>query len=133
MAKGHRSQIKRERNAVKDLRPRAKVTYARIAPLKAKIVLNLIKDKDVELASAILANTPREGARIIEKVLNSAVANAKYAATERQMDIDLKKLYVQEAYANQGTTLKRIQPRSQGRADRILKKTSHITIILNER
>ncbi len=133
MAKGHRSQIKRERNAVKDLRPRAKVSSARIAPLKAKIVLDLIKDKDVELASAILANTPREGARIIEKVLDSAVANAKYAATERDMDIDLSKLYVQEAFANQGSTLKRIRPRSQGRADRILKKTSHITIILNER
>ena len=133
MAKGHRSKIKRERNAHKDLRPRAKVTYARVAPSKAKIVLDLIKNKDVALASAILAATPREGARVIEKVLNSAVANAQYAAAERDMNIDLSKLYVQEAYANQGTTLKRITPRSQGRADRILKKTSHITIILNER
>ena len=133
MAKGHRSQIKRERNAQKDLRPRAKVTYARISPSKAKIVLDLIKNKDIAIASAILAATPREGARIIEKVLDSAVANAEYAATERDMNIDKSKLYVQEAYANQGTTLKRICPRSQGRADRILKKTSHITIILNER
>ena len=65
MAKGHRSKIKRERNAQKDLRPRAKVTYARVAPSKAKIVLDLIKNKDVALASAILAATPREGARVI--------------------------------------------------------------------
>ncbi len=128
-----RSQFKRERNAQKDTRPRAKVTYARINPLKAKIVLDTIKGKDVAVAAAILAATPREGARIISKVLDSAVANAEYAATERDMDIDVSKLYVQEAYANQGTTLKRIVPRAQGRADRILKKTSHITIILNER
>ncbi len=133
MAKGHRSQIKRERNDVKDLRPRAKVTFVRIAPTKAKLVLDTIKGKDVAVASAILTSTPREGARIISKVLDSAVANAEYAASERDMDIDTTKLYVEEAYANQGPTLKRIRPRSQGRADRILKRTSHITIILNER
>lgn len=133
MAKGHRSQIKRERNAQKDTRPRAKVSFARIAPLKAKIVLDMIKGKDVQMASAILAATPNDGARIIGKVLDSAVANAEYASTERNMDINVSKLYVQECFANQGTTLKRIRPRSQGRADRILKKTSHITIILNER
>ena len=133
MAKGHRSQIKRERNAQKDQRPRAKVSFVRIAPRKAKIVLDTIKGKDVALASAILAATPRDGARIISKLLDSAVANAEYAATERDLDIDVTKLYVQEAYANQGPTLKRIMPRAQGRADRILKRTSHITIILNER
>ena len=133
MAKGHRSKIKRERNAQKDLRPRAKVSFARIAPSKANIVLDTIKGKDVAMASAILAATPREGARIISKVLDSAVANAEYASTERDMDINVSKLYVQEAYANQGTTMKRIRTRAQGRADRILKKTSHITIILNER
>lgn len=133
MAQGHRSQIKRERNAQKDLRPRAKVTYVRIPSTKAKIVLDTIKGKDVAVASAILAATPNDGARIISKVLDSAVANAEYAAAERDMDIDTTKLYVQEAYANQGPTLKRIRPRSQGRADRILKRTSHITIILNER
>lgn len=133
MAKGHRSQIKRERNNEKDLRPRAKVTFVRIAPTKAKLVLDTIKGKDVAIASAILTSTPREGARIISKVLDSAVANAEYAASERDMDIDTTKLYVEEAYANQGPTLKRIRPRSQGRADRILKRTSHITIILNER
>ena len=100
---------------------------------KAKIVLDTIKGKDVALASAILAATPREGARVISKVLDSAVANAQYAASERDMDIDTNKLFVEEAFANQGPTLKRIRPRSQGRADRILKRSSHITIILNQR
>ncbi len=133
MAKGHRSQIKRERNAQVDQRPRAKVSYARISPTKAKIVLDTIRGKDVGMASAILAATPREGARIISKLLNSAVANAEYASTERNMDIDVTRLYVEEAYANPGSTLKRLRPRAQGRADRILKRTSHITIILNER
>ncbi len=133
MAKGHRTRIKRERNAQKDLRPRAKVSFARISPTKARIVLDTIKGKDVTLASAILAATPRDGARIIGKVLDSAVANAQYAATEREVSYDVNRLYVQEAYANQGSTLKRLRPRAQGRADRILKKTSHITIILNER
>lgn len=133
MAKGHRSQIKRERNAQKDLRPRAKVTYADITPLKAKIVLNLIKGKGVEEAKAILMATPREGARIIAKVLDSAYANAKFAVNERDMNFDLSTMFVEEAYANAGSTLKRIRPRSQGRADRILKRTSHITIILNQK
>jgi len=133
MAKGHRSQIKRERNANKDLRPRAKVTYVSIPATKAKLVLDTIKGKDVALASAILAATPREGARVVSKLLDSAVANAEYAASERDMDIDTTKLFVEEAFASQGPTLKRIRPRSQGRADRILKRTCHITIILNER
>ena len=133
MAKGHRSQIKREPNANKDQRPRASVTYVSIPVTKAKIVLDTIKGKDVALASAILAATPREGARVISKVLDSAVANAQYAASERDMDIDTNKLFVEEAFANQGPTLKRIRPRSQGRADRILKRSSHITIILNQR
>ena len=80
-------------SAQKDLRPRAKVSFARIAPSKAKIVLDTIKGKDVAMASAILAATPREGARIISKVLDSAVANAEYASTERDLDINVSKLY----------------------------------------
>ena len=95
--------------------------------------MDTIRGKDVALASAILASTPREGARIISKVLDSAVANAEYAASERDMDIDTAKLFVEEAFANQGPTLKRIRPRSQGRADRILKRTSHITIAVKEK
>ncbi|GMQ63269.1 MAG: 50S ribosomal protein L22 [Vallitalea sp.] len=128
MAKGHRSQIKRERNANKDTRPKAKVSYARVSPTKAKIVLDTIKGKDVGAAVGILNYTPRNGARIIEKVLKSAIANA-----ENNNGLDPANLYVEEAFANKGPTMKRIRPRAQGRAYRIEKKSSHITIILNER
>ena len=128
MAKGHRSQIKRERNANKDTRPKAKVSYARVSPTKAKIVLDTIRGKDVGAAVGILKYTPRNGARIIEKVLLSAIANA-----ENNSGLDPANLYVQEAFANKGPTMKRIRPRAQGRAFRIEKKSSHITIILNER
>ncbi|QUH28943.1 50S ribosomal protein L22 [Vallitalea guaymasensis] len=128
MAKGHRSQIKRERNANKDTRPKAKVSYARVSPTKAKIVLDTIKGKDVGAAVGILNYTPRNGARIIEKVLKSAIANA-----ENNNGLDPANLYIEEAFANKGPTMKRIRPRAQGRAYRIEKKSSHITIILNER
>lgn len=128
MAKGHRSQIKRERNENKDTRPKAKVTYARVSPTKAKIVLDTIKGKDVVSALGILAYTPRNGARIIEKLLKSAVANA-----ENNNGLDTDTLFIDEAFANKGPTLKRIRPRAQGRAFRIEKKTSHITIILNNK
>ncbi|QUI21483.1 50S ribosomal protein L22 [Vallitalea pronyensis] len=128
MAKGHRSQIKRERNANKDTRPKAKVSYARVSTTKAKIVLDTIKGKDVGAAVGILKYTPRNGARIIEKVLLSAIANA-----ENNNGLDPANLYIQEAFANKGPTMKRIRPRAQGRAYRIEKKSSHITIVLNER
>lgn len=128
MAKGHRSQIKRERNANVDPRPRAKVSFARVSTTKAKIVLDTIKGKNVADALGILAYTPRYGARVIEKVLKSAIANA-----ENNKNMDTDKLFVAEAYADKGPTLKRIRPRAQGRAFRIEKKTSHITIILNEK
>ncbi|WP_058485961.1 50S ribosomal protein L22 [Defluviitalea phaphyphila] len=128
MAKGHRSQIKRERNSNKDTRPKAHVRYARVSASKAKIVLDIIKGKPVGEALAILAYTPRKAARIIEKALKSAMANA-----ENNQGLDVSKLYVEEAYANKGPTMKRIRPRAQGRAYRIEKKTSHISIILNER
>lgn len=128
MAKGHRSQIKRERNENKDTRPKAHVTYARVPASKAKIVLDIIKGKPAGEALAILAYTPRNAARIIEKVLKSAVANA-----ENNQGLDTSKLYVEEAYANKGPKMKRIRPRAQGRAYRIEKQTSHISIVLNER
>ena len=128
MAKGHRSQIKRERNAIKDTRPKAKVSFVRVSATKAKIVLDTVKGKDVRSAAGILAYTPRTAARVIEKLLASAVANA-----ENNMELDPANLYIEEAYANQGPTMKRIRPRAQGRAYRIEKHSSHITIVLNER
>lgn len=128
MAKGHRTQIKRKRNAEKDTRPKAIARYMRVPCTKAKLLLDQIKGKDVETAKALLLYSPRHSSEIIGKVLNSAIANA-----ENNLGMDREKLFVEEAVANQGPTLKRMRPRSHGRADRIEKKTSHISIILNER
>ena len=107
---------------------RAKLSYARISSRKVKIVIDLIRNKSVGEALAILKFTPKAGAEIVEKLLNSAIANAQ---NNHNMDVD--KLYVVEIYANQGPTLKRIMPRAQGRAFRIRKRTSHITVVLKEK
>ncbi len=128
MAKGHRSQIKRERNANKDTRPSAKLSYARVSVQKACFVLDAIRGKDVQTALGILAYNPRYASTLIEKLLKSAIANA-----ENNNGMDVSKLYIQECYANCAPTMKRIHPRAQGRAYRILKRMSHITIVLNER
>ena len=128
MAKGHRSQIKRERNANKDTRPSAKISYARIPVQKACFVLDAIRGKDVETAIGILAYNPRYASSVIKKLLESAIANA-----ENNNHMSADKLYIAECYANQGPTMKRVQPRAQGRAYRIVKRTSHITIVLDER
>lgn len=129
MAKGHRSQIKKERNAEnRELRPHAVHKFARISDRKARIVLEQIKGKDIAQALGILKYSPRYGSDLIEKVLKSAIANA-----EHNLNMDVSSLYVQEVIANQGPTFKRIQPRARGMAFRINKRTSHITVILNER
>ena len=98
MARGHRSQIKRERNEQRDTRPSAKISYARVS------------------------------SSVIEKLLKSAIANA-----ENNNGMSVENLYIEECYANKGPTMKRIKPRAQGRAYRIEKRMSHITIVLNER
>ena len=129
MAKGHRSQIKTERNDnQKDTRPSAKLSYARVSVQKACYVLDAIRGKDVETAIGILTYNPRYASSLIEKLLKSAAANA-----ENNNGMDPSKLYVEECYANKGPTMKRVHPRAQGRAYRIEKRMSHITIILNER
>ena len=128
MAKGHRSQIKRERNEQKDLRPSAKLSYARISVQKACFVLDAICGKDVQTAMAILEYNPRYGSQIIKKLLASAIANA-----ENNQGLNPENLYVAECYANQGPTMKRVRPRAQGRAYRILKRMSNITIVLDEK
>lgn len=107
---------------------KAVLKYARISPTKVKIVLNLIKGKNVKEAMAILRYTPKSASPILEKLLKSAVANA-----ENNNGLDVDSLYVHEAYANQGPSLKRIQPRARGRAYRIIKRTSHITMVVKER
>ena len=103
MAKGHRSQIKRARNANKDTRPSAKLSYARMSAQKAGFVLDA-------------------------KLLESAIANA-----ENNNGLSRENLYVAECFANKAPTMKRIHPRAQGRAYRILKRNSHITIVLDEK
>ena len=128
MAKGHRSQIKKTRNEEnRETRPSAKLSYARVSVQKACFVLDAIRGKDVQTALAILAYNPRYASSIIEKLLKSAIANAEYKG------LDVDDLYIAECYANKGPTMKRIRPRAQGRAYRIEKRTSHITIVLDER
>ena len=105
MAKGHRSQIKRERNAVKDTRPSAKLSYARMSVQKACFVLDAIRGKDVETALAIVTYNPRYASSVIEKLLKSAIANA-----ENNNGMSTENLYVEECYANKGPTMKRIRP-----------------------
>ena len=128
MAKGHRSQIKRERNAQKDTRPSAKLSFARMSVQKACFVLDAIRGKDVATALAIVKYNPRYASSIIEKLLKSAIANA-----ENNNGLKMEDLYIAECYANKGPTMKRIKPRAQGRAYRIEKRMSHITIVLDEK
>ena len=128
MAKGHRSQIKRERNAQKDTRPSAKLSFARMSVQKACFVLDAIRGKDVDTALAIVTYNPRYASSVVEKLLKSAIANA-----ENNNGMNVENLYIAEAYANKGPTMKRVRPRAQGRAYRIEKRMSHITIVLNER
>ncbi|MBE6010037.1 MAG: 50S ribosomal protein L22 [Lachnospiraceae bacterium] len=128
MSRGHRSQIKRERNANKDTRPSAKLSYARMSAQKAGFVLDAIRGKDVATALAIVTYNPRYASSVIKKLLESAIANA-----ENNNGLRADDLYVEECYANKGPTMKRIRPRAQGRAYRIEKRTCHITIVLNEK
>lgn len=107
---------------------KAVAKYIRITPRKVRIVLDLIRGKNVAEAFAILKFTPKAGAVVVEKVLRSAVANA-----ENNFDMDVDKLFVKAAFADQGPTLKRIHPRSRGQAFKILKRTSHVTIVVDEK
>lgn len=107
---------------------RAELRYARISPTKVQIVLDLIRNKPVKEAEAILKHTPRAACEYLEKLLKSAVANAT-----NNFDMDEDKLYVSECFATSGPILKRMRPRAQGRAYRIDKKTSHVTIVVAEK
>ena len=116
------------RQAKADKRPHACAKYVRVAPRKVQVVLDLIRGKNVDEALAIVMYTPKAASPVVEKVLASAVANA-----ENNLELDRETLYVAECYANQGPTLKRYWARSHGRADMIKKKTSHITIVLDQK
>ncbi len=107
---------------------RATVKYARISPRKVKIVLDLIRNQPAEKAMAILRFTPKAASEYLEKLLASAMANA-----ENNHNMDVSKLYVAECAVAPGPILKRIRPKDHGRAHRINKRTSHMTLVLRER
>ena len=107
---------------------RAYLRHARIAPRKVQIVLDLIRNKPVDLAMATLKHTPKAACEPLEKLLKSAVANA-----ENNHSMDKSNLYVAECFVCPGPILKRVRPRAQGRAFRIEKRTSHVTIVLKEK
>lgn len=116
---------RRQENA--DKRPRAVAKYIRISPYKVRQVLDIIRGKSYVEAYAILKNTNKSSSEVLIKLLNSAAANA-----ENNKGLDKNNLFVAECFADQGPTLKRIRPRAKGRCYRILKRTSHITIVLDE-
>ena len=129
MSKGHRTQSKRERNEKNvDKRPSAKLSNARVSSRKAGFVLDAIRGKDVVTALGIVTYSPRYASRLIKKLIDSAIANAK---NNNQMSTE--NLYIAECFANNATTYKRMHPRAQGRAYSIMKRNSHITVILDER
>ncbi len=110
-----------------DKRPHATAKYIRISSRKVKSVIDLIRGKSVREAEAILRYTPKAATEPVAKLLNSAVANA-----ENNLDMNRDDLYVAEVYANQGPTLMRFRARAHGRASRIRKRSSHITIVLDQ-
>ncbi len=106
---------------------RATLKYARISPRKVKIVMDLIRNENADKAMAILKFTPKSACEYLEKLLHSAMANAQ------EKNMDMSRLYVAECMVGPGPTLKRIRPKDHGRAHRILKRTSHMNIVLKER
>ena len=107
---------------------RAQVTHVRMSPRKVKVVLDLIRNKPVDVALAITQHTPKAACEDLEKLLKSAVANA-----ENNFNMDRNSLYVSQCYVTPGPILKRIRPSAHGRAFRVLKRTSHITIVVKEK
>ena len=108
---------------------KAHLKYARISPRKVQIVLDLIRGKQLGLASAILKHTPKSASEPLLKLLNSAAANAEHNPPH----LEPERLYVAQCFVTPGPTLKRMRPVSKGRGFRILKRTSHVTIVLKER
>jgi len=107
---------------------RAQSRFMRITAQKARLVVDLIRGKPVERALSLLEYTPKRGARLVAKTLRSAVANAE--STQR---VDIDKLYVKRAFVDEGPTAKRFLPRAHGRATKVFKRTSHITVVVDER
>ena len=112
---------------------RAQVRFTRVSPQKARLVLELIKGRKVEDALNILVFTKKRVAATVEKLLRSALENANYLSSEKGIDVDVDKLYVKQAIANDGPRMKRIRPAPMGRAFRYVRRIAHIEIVLAER
>jgi large subunit ribosomal protein L22 len=106
---------------------KAHLRHCRISPRKVQIVLDLIRNQPLDKALAILKYSPKSASEPLFKLVQSAAANA-----ENNFDMDRDELYVSECFVTPGPTLKRIRPRARGSADRVLKRTCHITVVLNE-
>lgn len=125
----NRTKVKTaRRHEAADKRPRAHAKYIRISSRKVKIVIDLIRGKNVDEALAILTYTPKAASPVVAKVLNSAIANAV-----NNQELDRRSLFVAEVYANPGPTLKRYVARSRGSASPMLKRTSHISVVLDQK
>ncbi|MCM3762378.1 50S ribosomal protein L22 [Alkalihalobacillus oceani] len=110
------------------MQAKAVAKQVRIAPRKVRLVVDLIRGKQVGEAIAILRHTPKAASPVVEKLLNSAIANA-----EHNYEMEPNNLVISEAYVDEGITLKRFRPRAMGRASRINKRTSHITLVVTEK
>jgi len=110
------------------MQAKAVAKQVRIAPRKVRLVIDLIRGKQVGEAVAILRHTPKAASPVVEKLLNSAIANA-----EHNYDMEPNNLFIKEAFVDEGVTLKRFRPRAMGRASRINKRTSHITLVVSEK
>ncbi|MFD0615863.1 MULTISPECIES: 50S ribosomal protein L22 [Paenibacillus] len=110
------------------MQAKAHARNIRISARKVQLVIDLIRGKQAGEAIAILRHTPKAASPVVEKLLNSAIANA-----EHNYSMDVNKLVVTEVFANQGPTMKRFRPRAMGRASRINKRTSHITLVVSEK
>jgi large subunit ribosomal protein L22 len=116
-----------------DLSARAQARYVRVTPMKARRVVDLVRGMPAEEALAVLRFAPQAASEPVYKVVASAVANAKHAADRDSRRVDVEDLVVREAFVDEGPTLKRFRPRAQGRAYRVRKRTSHITVVVAPR
>ncbi len=107
---------------------RAVARYIRISPRKVRLIMDEIRGRKIEEALNQLSFAPQKGAFILKKLIDSAVANA-----EQNFEMDVDKLYIKRVFADEGPTLKRFRPRAMGRASKIRKRTSHLTVVLDER
>ena len=128
MATREREKAARRREERKEVGPQASLRHLRMSPRKVRLVVDLVRGKPVEEALNILTFSPKAAARPVVKLLKSAVANAD---SKGEMDVD--RLFIKTAFVDEGPTWRRWLPRAMGRATRIRKRTSHITVVLGQR